>query len=115
MIEGFWMVQFHSSLGLMGAGVVILQRGNIYGGDTAFSYLGTYESDNRGRISARIRIERHLEAGAIEMDNVMGAIGDYDLVLTGDAQPQQFRMDGHVAENRDLEMWVELKRKCDIL
>ncbi|WP_423821322.1 GrlR family regulatory protein [Salinisphaera sp. SPP-AMP-43] len=111
MIEGFWVVRFRSNQELFGAGVVVLHKGHAYGGDSAYSYRGTYQVDDNGEMRAQLRIEEHT-AGIT--GNVMGAIGDYDLELTGQVQAKRFNMDGRVAQDSSRKMQVELERKSDI-
>ena len=41
MIDGFWTVHFEAG-GNRGAGVVVLMNGKIFGGDSGFTYTGTY-------------------------------------------------------------------------
>ncbi len=42
MMDGLWIVQFHGPQGV-GGGVVVLTRGQVLGGDSGFTYHGTYE------------------------------------------------------------------------
>lgn len=42
-MEGLWTVEFGSTIGQFGAGVVVLQNGIVRGGDNAYYYTGTYE------------------------------------------------------------------------
>jgi hypothetical protein len=41
MIDGFWTVHFEAG-GNRGAGVVVLTNGKLFGGDSGFTYIGTY-------------------------------------------------------------------------
>jgi hypothetical protein len=41
MIDGFWTVHFEAG-GNRGAGVVVLTNGKIFGGDSGFTYIGSY-------------------------------------------------------------------------
>jgi hypothetical protein len=41
MIDGFWTVHFEAG-GNRGAGVVVLTNGKIFGGDSGFTYTGSY-------------------------------------------------------------------------
>jgi hypothetical protein len=41
MIDGFWTVHFEAG-GNRGAGVVVLMNGKVFGGDSGFTYIGSY-------------------------------------------------------------------------
>ena len=78
MIEGFWIVQFEAVAGA-GGGVVTFTKGQVFGGDSGATYLGSYESDGNA-FKGRVRIHNYI-AG---VGSVLG-IGndDYDLEVTG--------------------------------
>jgi hypothetical protein len=42
-MQGFWTIEFGSSAGLYGSGVVVMRDGKIQGGDTSYYYDGSYE------------------------------------------------------------------------
>ena len=44
-MEGLWTIEFGSSAGVFGGGVVVLQNGRLMGGDGGYFYLGTYQLD----------------------------------------------------------------------
>jgi hypothetical protein len=41
MIDGFWTIHYDAE-GNRGAGVVVLTNGKLYGGDSGFTYIGSY-------------------------------------------------------------------------
>jgi T3SS negative regulator,GrlR len=41
-MQGLWTIEFGSTVGQFGSGVVILQDGRILGGDNGYFYVGTY-------------------------------------------------------------------------
>jgi hypothetical protein len=41
MVDGFWTVHFEAA-GNRGAGVVVLTNGKVFGGDSGFTYSGSY-------------------------------------------------------------------------
>jgi hypothetical protein len=43
IMDGLWTIEFGSTAGRFGAGVVVLRDGIIMGGDNGYFYLGTYE------------------------------------------------------------------------
>jgi hypothetical protein len=82
MIEGLWIVQYVGLQG-SGGGVIVLMNGKVLGGDTGYTYIGTYTVENNN-LMARVRVSNFLP----EIPNVLGIKGDFDLELrapTGEA------------------------------
>ena len=60
-IEAMWQVTFgaNSTPGVMvGAGIVVLETGRVFGGDSSFYCTGNYRVDNE-IVFATIRVRRH--------------------------------------------------------
>jgi hypothetical protein len=77
MVDGFWIVQVEAVQG-SGGGVVVLTKGQIFGGDTGFYYLGKYQVENTS-LKARVAVRKFLP----EIQSIFGIDGDYELELTG--------------------------------
>jgi hypothetical protein len=77
MIEGFWIVQYEGLQG-NGGGVVMLIKGQVFGGDSGSTYIGTYQEDAK-TFKARVRVHNYMP-GVV---SVIGMDGDYDLEITG--------------------------------
>src|SRR5712664_1411202 len=78
MVEGFWIVQVEAVQG-SGGGVVVLTKGQIFGGDNGFYYLGRYEVIGAS-LRARVTVRKFLP----EIQSIFGIEGDYELDLSGD-------------------------------
>ena len=76
LVNGKYSAWFRTPLG-EGMGIVVLQDGNVSGGDTVISCSGTYEQHG-DNFSAYIVIRRHT---AVQL-SVFG-IDDVDISLTG--------------------------------
>jgi T3SS negative regulator,GrlR len=76
MVDGFWTIQYEAE-GYRGAGVVMLLNGKLYGGDSGFTYLGSY-SETGDSVTAEIKV-RNFES---EVRGLMG-LSDYTLSLQG--------------------------------
>lgn len=85
-VEGMWKFQSGSAAEpstLRWGGIVVLESGRVFGGDSVMAYRGTYEVD-RNEISARVRSWTwNTDLG--EVENVFGMTGpiDYVAVLRG--------------------------------
>jgi hypothetical protein len=45
-MEGLWTIEFGSSAGIFGSGVIVMRDGKIVGGDASYYYIGSYEKTN---------------------------------------------------------------------
>jgi len=88
-MEGFWTVQFTGVQGF-GFGVVTLVGGQVYGGDSAFIYTGTYTTQEN-TLKARVHVQR----GAPGVQSVMGR-DQFDLELTGNLQGNSITSNGSI-------------------
>lgn len=84
MIDGFWIVTFAGMEG-KGGGVAVMMNGKIFGGDSAFTYIGTYKEAN-GKVTADVLVQNFDPL----VGNVMGIKGDFnlkfDLTATSDKE-----------------------------
>jgi hypothetical protein len=55
--DGLYKVEFRTPLG-MGAGVVVLQGGQVRGGDSRTYYVGSY-SESSSQFSAKVKVDTH--------------------------------------------------------
>jgi len=76
LVNGKYSAWFRTPLG-EGTGIVVLQDGNVSGGDTVLAYSGTYKQHG-DEFSADISIKRH----TIGQLSVFG-IDDVDISLAG--------------------------------
>jgi hypothetical protein len=78
MVEGFWIVQFEGMQG-NGGGVVMFIKGQVFGGDSGATYMGSYREDAH-TIKARVKIHNYMPG----VGSVIGVEGDdYELDVTG--------------------------------
>jgi hypothetical protein len=75
MFEGLWIVQYAGMEGKDG-GVVVLTKGHVLGGDSAFTYIGTYQEYGNG-FQATVLVQNYNPA----VGNVLGISGDFTLNL----------------------------------
>lgn len=90
-MQGFWTVQFTGVQGI-GAGVLTLINGQIFGGDSGMVYTGNY-NQNGNNITARVHVERFTATPA--MQSVMGP-NAFDLNLSGTVQGNTANIAGEI-------------------
>jgi hypothetical protein len=75
MIEGLWVVQYEGLQG-NGGGVAVFVNGKILGGDTGYTYEGTYRVQGN-MLTATVHVSNFLP----NIPNVLGVVGDFDLQI----------------------------------
>lgn len=89
MKDGLYRVHFETSGG-MGSGVVYAKDGKMWGGDAGMFYVGHY-TDNDGRLTAEVSIDRHTQAPGYR--SVFG-IDRVTIHLVGEVNGGQIRASG---------------------
>lgn len=80
MVDGLWIVQYEGTVG-GDAGVIVFIHGQVLGGDNAYVYTGTYQSDGPS-LSARVLVRNF----NVAIGNVLGIKGDFELTVLGSTQ-----------------------------
>ena len=68
--------------------MVVFETGRVFGGDTSFFYIGSYEL-TQTRVSGRVRVKRHSES----LPSVFG-LEDFELGFKGGYNPDRFTLEG---------------------
>jgi T3SS negative regulator,GrlR len=76
MLDGFWILKILPPV--TSGGVILFTQGKVFGGDSGFSWVGTY-SVNDGLLKARV----HVHNFDPEIKSVLGVDGDYDMHFSG--------------------------------
>ena len=105
--NGLYKLQFHSLIGA-GAGVVMLQDGKLWGGDSGLYYVGSYDLKD-GAILAQVRTNRHSNLGQVQ--SVFG-IDQATIRLEGDAKDNAAAMTGTAREAPGVALQAHLSRIC---
>lgn len=107
MVQGFWTLQFQGPQGL-GTGVAVFVNGKVFGGDTGYTYQGTY-TENGNNITARIRVANFNPA----VTSVMGVVGNFDLEIAGVLQGNTGNGTGSIP-GRPGQLRLTLSKKADL-
>lgn len=91
MIEALWTMKFGRYGVQEGAGIMVLDAGRIFGGDSGFSFVGTYTVQDE-KLTAKVHVKRHSQFSV----NIF-EINEFDLVISGVAEAKQLRLLGEVA------------------
>lgn len=110
MIEALWSVEFRSNLQLIGSGIVVLETGRVFGGDSAMIYIGSYHVSGND-IKAKLHIQRY--ANVPGMISVTG-LNDYQLELSGKIDQKEIVLHGQVVGAPDIQMVVRAVRRAEL-
>jgi hypothetical protein len=108
MIDGFWTVKFQGQQG-GGGGVAVFIKGKVFGGDSGYTYTGTYE-ENNNQIKARVSVQNFIPG----VPNVMGRQGNFDLEFAGAASGNTVNVSAHLAGQPAMKMNATLTKKSDL-
>ena len=82
MIEGFWILKIQPPPIATG-GVILFTGGKLFGGDNAFTWVGTYLLSNQvlqGRV--------HVHNFDPQVKSALGVDGDYEMHFSGVLEPK---------------------------
>lgn len=104
MLDGLWIVQYHGPQGVAG-GVVVLTKGQVFGGDSGFTYVGSYELKG-DLLNAKVSVKNFDP----NVPNVLGVAGNFDLVIEGRVKNDSIDGTGALATHPDTMIVVRLSR-----
>jgi len=109
MLEALWTAEFVSSAGIFGTGVVVLESGNIFGGDNQYYYIGAYEVSGPS-ITADLEITHFAGPG----HSALGPAAILNLRLTGQINQPTMELRGNVVEAPERQIVVRLTRRQEL-
>jgi hypothetical protein len=110
MLEALWSVEFQSSFGLGGYGVVVFETGRVFGGDSLMIYVGNYKVEN-GAIHSEINVSKY--ANVPGMVSVVG-FNSFNLKLTGKPDRETLTLSGHVVEDPSRTISIHAIRRAEL-
>jgi hypothetical protein len=109
MIEALWTVEFISTEGNFGAGVVIFETNRIFGGDVSYYYLGTYEVKN-DQLTSKVKGTYYFG----EPLSIFGELKEFTIHLSGKIEVPVMTARGYLEENPSLKIAVRCTRRADL-
>ncbi len=104
MLDGLWIVQYHGPQGV-GGGVVVFMKGQVLGGDSGFTYVGSYELKG-DLLNAKVLVKNFDP----NVPNVLGVPGNFDLVIEGKVKDDAIEGTGALATRPDTKIVVRLSK-----
>ncbi len=109
MNDGLWVVEFGSSIGLFGRGVMVLNGQRILGGDVGYYYSGNCKVDE-DRIKGEINVIR-FDPNSI---SVFGDIENFTLSFDGTINGSDLIASATSDDFPNLEMGIKASKREDI-
>jgi hypothetical protein len=109
MIEALWTLEFVSTEGNIGAGVVIFETNRIFGGDVSYYYLGEYETKNN-KITAKVKVTHYFGPPS----SVFGELKEFTIYFSGDIEVPVMTAFGYLKENPNQKIVVRCTRRADL-
>jgi hypothetical protein len=107
-IEGFWIIKFTAAQ-IYGSGVAVFSGGKVYGGETGFYYLGTYEADG-SVVKARVLV-RNFEPS---IASGFGVPGDYEMDVSAILEGDTMTGTAVVTNHPQFSLGIRLTKKANL-
>ena len=108
MVEGFWIVQYEGMQG-NGGGVVVFTKGKVFGGDTGYYYLGSYES-RANSLRAQVAVRNFIAS----VPSVVGITGDFELSIEGTVEGDTIKATGRLVGVNKPGIAVKLSKRAEL-
>jgi hypothetical protein len=108
MVEGFWIVQFEGMQG-SGGGVAVLMKGQILGGDSGYTYTGSYKLNEKS-IRARVSVRNFLPG----VPSLLGTVGDFELDVTGNIDGDVIRGSASLVNPPGIGIALKLTKRANL-
>jgi len=107
-LDGLWIVQF-TGKDILGSGIVVFSNGKLFGGETGFYYIGTYESDGQ-MVKARAVIRNFDPA----IPSGFGIQGDYEMDVSAKLQDDKLTGTAMIPGQPQHSLGIRLTKKANL-
>ncbi len=112
MLDGFYSATVTTNLNTQGSCVVTLLNEQVWGGDSAYIFIGAYTFVN-GIFESKIHCKREQVNAVL----IFGDTEEYSIIGSGkpNGNFQEFVLIGYVLENPEMKLSVQLTRRVSWL
>ncbi|MDO9371625.1 MAG: GrlR family regulatory protein [Gammaproteobacteria bacterium] len=111
LIEGLWTIKFVSNTQSAGAGVIVIAKDKILGGDTQYMYVGSISIVNDiVNADVHVKIHERIPGG----QSIFGPLEDFDLILTGKLGAKEMVLTGRLKENADAAITILCSKVAEL-
>jgi len=108
MVDGFWIVQYEGMKG-NGGGVVIFTKGKVFGGDTGYTYMGSYRTQGTS-VKANVKVCNFLP----DVPSVVGVAGDFELNIDGTVEGDVIKGTGSLVNSQAVGIALKLTKRANL-
>ncbi len=108
-IEAMWTAKFQSNKGAFGTGIVVLETGRVFGGDSQYYYVGDYSLDGR-QISVNISVTHY----ANDIDSIFGRLREFTVILKGEMNEKKMDLRGQANQDGNLQIELTMGRVAEL-
>ncbi len=109
MIEGLWSIQFGSSIGGGGAGVVVLVNGKVLGGDSSYLYIGDYQIAGN-----EVRTQVKVTHTAGPQNSIFGPLSEFSIDARGRIGESAMQLHGRLVESPNQQITAFCTKKASL-
>jgi hypothetical protein len=107
-LDGLWIVQF-TGKEILGSGVAVFSNGKVFGGETGFYYIGSYEAEGKV-VKARVMIRNFDPA----IPSGFGIPGDYEMDVSAVLQDDKMTGTAMIANQPQHSLGIRLIKKANL-
>ena len=108
MVDGFWIVQYEGMKG-NGGGVVMFIKGRVFGGDSGYTYIGSYRVQGNS-VKANVMVRNFLP----DVPSVVGVVGDFELNIDAELDGDVIKGTGSLANSQAVGIGLKLSRRAEL-
>lgn len=108
MLDGLWAVQVQRPEFTSG-GVAVFIKGKVFGGDNGFTWIGTYEG-NEKLLKAQVLVHNFDPS----IQSVFGMTGDYELYFSGNIQGDTITGTAMLANQPQKSLAIQLTKRSGL-
>jgi len=103
--EALWAIGFQANNGNFGAGVLVFETGRIFGGDSSYYYVGSYETKD-DTIRGQAKVTHYFG----HKNNVFGPVDQFMLNFSGTINGDRLTVDATVDGAPAMKLQINGKR-----
>jgi len=107
-LAALWSVRFRSHMGIHGGGIVVIDDGKIFGGESGYVYLGSLRTE-RKQVVAKVRVTKYMT----EARSIFG-MEHFEMELTGRPDENHLRFEGFIVGSPARDISIDMVRRAEL-
>ncbi len=113
-LEALWTIEFEVVTGWENGGVVVLETNRVFGGDSEYYYLGTFNASLSGsttKFSAEVRVKHYHGAATTAFGD---SATDFTVKLEGEQVGEVIEGEIYRPENPQKTLMIRMTRRAEL-